>query len=162
MASGKSTVGRELAVMLNIPFYDLDQEIEQSEGKTITTLFSELGESYFRAREMELLQMLAVRQQPSVIATGGGLPCNPGAIDLLLSSGTVFYLKCDSATLLARLQHESSSRPLAPKNETELRQHLSTRESYYERAHLTVDGTLPVERVIDSIRHLIQPSASGA
>jgi shikimate kinase (EC 2.7.1.71) len=51
MGSGKTTVGKILSEKLNIPFYDLDYEIEKEEGRTINEIFKESGEAYFREIE---------------------------------------------------------------------------------------------------------------
>ena len=56
MGSGKSTVGNQLSKILNYNFKDLDTEIEQKEEKTISNIFSEKGEIYFRKKEGDILK----------------------------------------------------------------------------------------------------------
>ena len=69
--SGKSTVGKELAKSLELPFVDLDSEIEKSAGKTIPQIIDEQGEPAFRDRETAALLSMT-KKSPRVIALGGG------------------------------------------------------------------------------------------
>ena len=55
MGSGKSYWGRKLSEKLSLPFFDLDEQIESSEGKTISQIFAEEGEEYFRLLEKDTL-----------------------------------------------------------------------------------------------------------
>jgi len=75
MGSGKSTVGRILADKLGSGFVDMDEEIEQSQGQTISQIFSTLGESQFRKIETATIKRLLSTKKPLVISTGGGTPC---------------------------------------------------------------------------------------
>jgi shikimate kinase len=74
MGAGKTTVGRELARLLNWSFCDLDALIEARTGRTVPVLFAELGESAFRKLEMQSLRELfrALEDEPAVVALGGG------------------------------------------------------------------------------------------
>lgn len=74
MASGKSTYGKELAEDKGLPFWDLDECIEQREGRSISEIFEEEGEDYFRRREREVLHELCNEEDEFVLATGGGTP----------------------------------------------------------------------------------------
>ncbi|TMK21722.1 MAG: hypothetical protein E6G65_04425 [Actinobacteria bacterium] len=70
--SGKSTVGREVAGRLGVPFVDLDEEIERRHGSTVPEIFADEGEAAFRALEARELVEVS-RQDPSVVACGGGV-----------------------------------------------------------------------------------------
>ncbi|MFN5829806.1 MAG: shikimate kinase, partial [Bacteroidota bacterium] len=74
MGSGKTTVGKKLAAQLNYTFIDLDSYIEKQEGRSISELFNEHGENYFREVEHQCLQTL-LKLEKLVIACGGGTPC---------------------------------------------------------------------------------------
>ncbi len=74
MGSGKSTVGKKLASLLDWSFIDLDAKIEEESGKTIPELFRQFGEDHFRKIESIALQSLTTSKN-TVISTGGGTPC---------------------------------------------------------------------------------------
>lgn len=116
MGSGKSTVGKKAARALEFQFLDTDTLIEQEEGMTISRLFEEKGEAYFRQKETELVERMLTEQKGRVIATGGGLPMREGNKELLQKLGTVVYLKAEPETLLKRLSGDTT-RPLLQQGE---------------------------------------------
>lgn len=146
MGSGKSTVGKALAEKLNFPFKDLDSEIEILEGKTISQLFSEKGEIYFRKIENQLLKKILQNENNLVVATGGGTPCYGDTLEFLLASPKVtsIYLQTEIPELSKRLFPERKSRPLIShlKSEEEVfdfvRKHLFERSFYYNQADLII------------------------
>lgn len=111
MGSGKSTVGRKAARALEYTFLDTDALIEEQEGMTISKLFEEKGESYFREQESEMIRRLLNESRGKIIATGGGLPMKEGNGELLKELGTVIYLKAETDTLMKRLSGDTV-RPL--------------------------------------------------
>ena len=99
--SGKSTVGRAVAERVGRGFLDLDREIERREGRSISEIFAERGEHYFRQRERELTESL--RPLGSlIVAPGGGWITNSDVVALLRPPGRIIYLKVRPATALAR------------------------------------------------------------
>ena len=112
MGSGKSTVGRKAAKAVEYNFLDTDVLIEQEEGMSITKLFEEKGEPYFREKETETIRRLIEGPKGNIIATGGGLPMKEGNAELLKELGTVIYLKAETETLMKRLSGSGDSRPL--------------------------------------------------
>ncbi|MDO8848583.1 MAG: 3-dehydroquinate synthase [Coriobacteriia bacterium] len=110
MGAGKSTVGQLVAAQLGWPFADTDAVIERREGATVSQVFSERGEDGFRAAEHAALESL-VAQEPSVIATGGGVVLRPDNQALLKRMGTVVYLSVTPEEALARLG-DAGDRPL--------------------------------------------------
>lgn len=111
MGSGKSTVGRKAAKAVEYMFLDTDALIEKEEGMTISQLFEEKGEPYFREKETETIQRLIAEPKGNIIATGGGLPMKEGNAELLKELGTVIYLKAETDTLVKRLSGDTA-RPL--------------------------------------------------
>ena len=73
--SGKSTIGKSLALELSYPFIDLDLDIEKAEGRTIKQIFKQMHEGYFRQLESKALKKYCQSQDSFVMATGGGAPC---------------------------------------------------------------------------------------
>lgn len=90
-ASGKTTVGRQLARRLDMPFFDCDEAIEAAAGCSVSDIFACRGEAYFRELEHRTLETLC-RKESCVIATGGGAVLREDNRLLLRCSGTVFWL----------------------------------------------------------------------
>ncbi|MEM7050480.1 MAG: shikimate kinase [Acidobacteriota bacterium] len=112
MGAGKTSVGRMLGRRLQLPFRDLDQEIERTAGRRVAEIFAREGEAGFRRREREELEGQC--QSPRlVLATGGGTVVQPGIADRLRELGRVVWLRADFATLIERLERRARGvRPL--------------------------------------------------
>src|SRR3954452_6546055 len=108
--SGKSSVGRALAPLLNIPFVDLDEEVEQQSRRTVAEIFASGGEGAFRLAESRALAAAAASGR-SVVACGGGIVLDPSNRALLASSGVVVYLEAPVETLRSRVG-DGRGRPL--------------------------------------------------
>ena len=133
MGSGKTTVGKELATVLNYDFIDLDEVIENKYGK-ITDIFSQKGEKYFREIETQELKKFE-NQSNFVLSTGGGVILKDENIKILKDLGQVFYLSAKSETIYNRIKNQRH-RPLLntqnPKNTIE--EILSKRLEKYEKS----------------------------
>ena len=110
MGSGKTTIGKHLAKMFGLEFYDCDQELERMTGASVSLIFDLEGEAGFRVRENLLLKQLA-EKNGVLIATGGGTVCNEENRRLLRAHGLVVYLKTSIDNQLKRL-NKDKSRPL--------------------------------------------------
>lgn len=138
MGSGKSTLGKKLSELMNVSFIDLDSKIEESEGKSVSQIFKERGEEYFRNLEAEALRKTA-RIRNAVIATGGGAPCFYDNMEWMNENGVTVYLKAEPGELYHRLLKERETRPLlAHMGDVALFDYimssLAHREPYYARA----------------------------
>jgi 3-dehydroquinate synthase len=109
--TGKSTVGKEIAGNLRLPFVDLDRVIETNAGMSISSIMEASGEPAFRDLETAALKTV-IREQPSVIALGGGTLLRDENRLFAESSGQVILLMAKLPTLLERLQNDSGKRPL--------------------------------------------------
>ena len=156
MGSGKSTVGSLLADALHLPFVDLDQYIESSEGIDIPKIFSLVGESCFRAMELSALLEVMGNVGKCVLALGGGTLTAPGCLSIVKGSTFNIYLKATPETLAARLEGEREHRPLLQGDEPLAERISSLLEArsaaYAEAARLTVetDGLSP-DQIVDTI-----------
>lgn len=144
MGSGKTTAGKKLASLLGWSFIDLDKRVEEYAGKTITEIFSQSGEDYFRIIETQLLRNLKMCTK-TVISTGGGTPCYIDNMDYMIETGLTIYLKLTPAELKSRLSQSKGKRPLIKdldQNELTsfIEEKLVVREKWYERSDITVDG----------------------
>ena len=143
MGSGKTTIGRRLAIKLNQDFFDTDHEIIKKTGVSIDHIFDIEGEDGFRRRESEVLQSLCDMNN-IVIATGGGVVLLPQNRLVLKSTGVVIYL-LSSVDQLLRRTAKSKTRPLLQNSSD--RQKIITdivnaRDKYYrEVATIVIDTT---------------------
>jgi shikimate kinase len=146
MASGKSTIGQELAKTLSYEFIDLDVYIENKYNKTIKQLFEINGEEYFRIIENEALREVASIEGNIVIAAGGGTSCFYNSIDFMNKTGLTIYLKVEVAELVSRLIESKIDRPLLwGKSKQELNDYiirvLDERKKYYEKAKIIIESS---------------------
>lgn len=157
MGSGKTTVGQKLAQRLGWRFLDLDETIEHSLQRTITQIFADRGEPFFREIEYETLHRLIAEAdagRASVIALGGGTFAQFQNVQLIRSLGGVtIWLRCPPAELLFRCA-TMNNRPLF-RDEASFRQLYQEREPFYQQADFTVDTAgLKPEEVVESILRL--------
>lgn len=110
MGSGKTAVGRQLARMLGLEFYDSDVEIEARTGVDIPLIFEKEGEAGFRERECEVIDSLTARES-IVLATGGGAILMPVNREKLANRGCVVYLQTSVEQQLERTRY-GRQRPL--------------------------------------------------
>jgi len=110
MGAGKSTIGRHLAQMLHLEFFDSDQEIEARSGADISWIFDVEGEEGFRNREARVIHELT-EKQGIVLATGGGSVQSKEVRNRLSARGIVVYLETTIDKQVARTQRDKR-RPL--------------------------------------------------
>ena len=142
--SGKTTVGRQLARRLRIPFVDSDHVIEQRIGCSIRTFFEHEGEDVFRDIESQVLDELSAHFQ-GLLSTGGGAVLRPLNRERLHERGQVFYLRTTPEDVFRRLRHDRN-RPLLQVQDPmkKLRDLYETRDPLYrEAAHYVVETTRP-------------------
>lgn len=108
--SGKSTVGRQLARRLKLPFFDSDQVIEEQLGCTIREYFEREGEEPFRDVEEAVVDQLT-QKATGILSTGGGVVLRPANRLHLRERGQVIYLNSSPDELYRRLRHDVN-RPL--------------------------------------------------
>lgn len=141
MASGKTTIGKEIAKKLDIPFFDLDRSIELEEHLTVAQIFKLKGEVYFRKKEHAMFTELLKEKSSCVLSLGGGTPCYANNHLLLQAPDVVsVYLKASIQTIVNRLQH-SNERPLLTNVSdltTFVAQHVFERNYYYNFAKYKV------------------------
>ena len=162
MGSGKSAIGSFLSEKLQIPFYDLDSEIEKIEQISIAKLFQTKGEIYFRKTENEVLKKILALEENFVLSLGGGTPCYYNNHELLNATGILsIYLKATTDTLVKRLMNEKNSRPLLHNQEENslsdfINKHLFDRNFYYHQANkiITVDNK-SIEKIANEINSLL-------
>ena len=140
MGCGKSSVGRELSMLLSLPFVDLDDYIEEREGRSIRDIFESEGEASFRKMELEALREILFQESASepnqdagepgedspqtdypqakdmILALGGGTLTTPECAELVAEHTFCIYLKTSADELFRRLESESATRPMLNSN----------------------------------------------
>ncbi|WP_195939755.1 shikimate kinase [Romboutsia sp. 1001713B170131_170501_G6] len=111
MGSGKSVVGRKLAKELKMEYVDMDTKIEEIEKRSITDIFKEDGEVYFRNVETKLLKDLTTEDN-IIISTGGGIVSKNENIDILKNEQNVILLDASVSTIKKNISNEINKRPL--------------------------------------------------
>lgn len=142
MGSGKSLIGKGLAKKVKSEYLDLDDYIEIQEKKTISEIFEEKGEIYFRKKESYYLKKILEDNKNSIISLGGGTPCFAGNLEMLQKSNHTksVYLQTSLDELTSRLFKERNKRPLIAHIQTTdelkdfVRKHLFERSFYYNQA----------------------------
>ena len=114
--------------------------IVASEGRSIPEIFREAGEARFRQLEADTIESLKLKSG-DVIATGGGLPCRDGRMEVLRELGTVVWLDGDVRELHERASRTGNRPMLESRSMTEVQELYRSRQPYYRRAHITIDTT---------------------
>jgi shikimate kinase len=160
MGSGKTYWGKQLADKLQMPFFDLDMVVTQTENKSISEIFSEYGEEYFRRKERANLEKLIDDNTSMILSCGGGTPCFFNNIELMKKYGTVVWLNTDVDILVKRLLLEKNQRPLLKSiADDEMKsfiiRKLNERRMYYQQSDITLDNEskLSTNEFIQTILH---------
>jgi shikimate kinase len=152
--AGKSVVGEELAGRLGVPFVDLDRVIEAAQGRSVPEIFEAEGETRFRALEAAALTG-ASRQDPSVVACGGGVVLEPANRITLRNTGTAVFLDVPLDQLQTRVR-PAADRPLI-RERGDLERLLAEREPLYREfaAHVVDASGTPgdvAEAIVEELR----------
>ena len=165
MGSGKSKTAEALSKLLKYQSFDLDVLISQQVGKSISTIFAESGEDYFRLLEKEALHKTA-EVSSSVIATGGGTPCFFDNMDWMNQHGITIYLQANAGLLFHRLSASKQGRPLIENlGDIELMEqisgHLAVRSKYYTQSMITMNAvSLNVKILAEEIISFVKSKSS--
>jgi len=139
--AGKSTLGPALARKLDVPFVELDQEIERDAGISLSEIFLLYGQQGYRRYERRCLERVIESHERCVIASGGSIVSEPATYDLLLSTCFTVWLKAAPEEHMARVVAQGDTRPMAGNAQAmeDLRRILDGRGMLYGQADATVD-----------------------
>jgi shikimate kinase len=158
MGVGKTTIGKQIAVLNKVVFIDTDSQIEKKTAKSINEIFETDGEFAFRKLETDTIRSI---DRKAIIACGGGLPVHNNNIEYLKYNGTVIYLKASAKTLIKRLEKNKNKRPIINKLRNDkllefIHRILKERERTYKQADYTIEtDNKTVNEVLREINSLL-------
>lgn len=140
MGAGKTTIGRRLSRVLNLPFVDADAEIEKAAGQSVEEIFETYGEDHFRDGERKVIARI-LQDGPQVVATGGGAFMNQAIRTSIAETSLSIWLKADADLLVKRVGRRPS-RPLLKQGDPAeiLRELIKKRYPVYEQADIVIQS----------------------
>ena len=144
MGSGKSKVGKIVAEQLHLKYIDLDEFIEESEQRSVSDIFNNSGETYFRELEQQYLKEI-MKEDNILVSTGGGTPTFHNLIETMNEVGETIYLQCCTEILFKRLHENKEKRPMISElSDKSLKRYienkLSERKIFYTKATHTISN----------------------
>ncbi len=158
--AGKSTLGRRLAEARDMPFHELDREIERSAGLGLREIFELHGQPGFRRLERSVLERLVATGEAMVIATGGGIVAEPDTYTLLLRTCFTVWVRTTPEEHMRRVIDQHDMRPMQDNRQSmaDLRSILASREVLYARADAVLDTSgHSVDESLRALQRLFGP-----
>jgi XRE family transcriptional regulator, aerobic/anaerobic benzoate catabolism transcriptional regulator len=163
---GKSTLGQLLAKQIDVPFIELDREIERRSGATLSEIFDMFGQETFRRAEREALDDVLRQHKHFVIATSGSIVTEPGTMELLLASCFTVWVRAEPEEHMKRVMAQGDMRPMANSARAmeDLVSILKSREPLYAKAEvaLTTSGRTPEQNLAELMRVIATPETQSA
>ncbi|MBU0468836.1 MAG: shikimate kinase [Candidatus Omnitrophica bacterium] len=138
MASGKSSVSKELSLALDKEMVSSDDLIVEKEGRSIKDIFERSGEEYFRKLEVDVIQEVS-KKENVIIDCGGGVVMNPVNVENLKKNGVLVYLSISPELVYARIKG-TKDRPLLNVEDpvAKIKELLEHRRPFYEKADFII------------------------
>lgn len=158
--AGKTTIGAAAANELEVPFFELDKEIERLSGTSLGSILELYGQPAYRRYEMKALQELLAAQPRFIVATGGSLVSESATYELLLRSCFTVWVRTTPEEHMQRVLNQGDLRPVAQSGAgslqamDDLRRILEERSELYGRADATIDTT--GKSIRESVRDLLE------
>ena len=159
MGVGKTTIGKRLAKKLNYAFADIDKIIEKQEGESISSIFRNKGEDYFRKIEKQIT-LIELKKNNSVISLGGGAFLNSTVRQYSKKHSISFWLDVPIEILVKRLK-KSKNRPVLAKEKTDdsIKKIYFIRKKFYNKADYRIKcKTLTLKQIIEKILNFYEKS----
>ena len=148
MGAGKTTVAAALGRRLGWRTEDVDERIEARARRSVSAIFVQEGEGYFRQVERDVLREL-LPERNVIVATGGGTFVDPDNRALMLSDGAVAWLDLPLSRVIERIPPDGR-RPLAA-DPIQMEQLYLRRRLAYTDAHVRIDATAPVDEMVERL-----------
>lgn len=157
--AGKSTLGKMLADDLDVPFVELNQEIERVAGCGLAEIHNLLGASAYRRYERRALEETIQLYPDAVIATPGGVVSDPANYNLLLGHCYTVWLQASADEHMDRVLAQGDMRPMSGNREAmdDLKRILAERAAFYGKADLAFDtGHKPLAQAYTELRQALR------
>jgi XRE family aerobic/anaerobic benzoate catabolism transcriptional regulator len=161
--AGKTTIGAALARELNVPFFELDREIERLSGTALASVIELYGQQAYRRYELQALQQLLEAHPHFIVATGGSIVSETATYELLLRHCFTVWIRAAPEEHMARVIAQGDRRPMAGSAQAmeDLRRILAERTPLYQRADATIDTSAQsVDATVRKLKRLL-PKAKG-
>ena len=139
--TGKSTVGKILSQIVQLPYIEMDEKIIEKDGSNIEQIFANKGEEYFRNIESKILTEIS-SNKGYIVSTGGGVPIKNENREIMLKSGFVVNLTASANNILLRVKKDGNIiRPLLGKKSSieSIKNMMVERKDIYKFAQLTLN-----------------------
>ena len=157
--AGKSTLGRAAGDALDLPFLELNREIEDHSGMPVSEVMALYGQEGYRKLESQALQRVIATHDSVILAVAGGIVAEPMTYNTLLSNFHTVWVKASPEEHMKRVQAQGDDRPMAgnPEAMEQLRALLVSREPLYDRAEARLDTTgRSFDQSLDDLMALIE------
>ena len=158
--AGKSSLGAKLAAALDMPFIELDAEVEREAGAKLGEVFAMYGQEAYRRFERRALERVLRAHESAVIAVGGSLVTDPDTYRLLLDSCRTIWLKAKPEDHMSRVMAQGDLRPFKGRSAAleEIRTLLADRDRLYARADTTIDTSgRPLKAALEELKGKVKP-----
>ena len=139
MASGKSSIGKVLSKTMNIPFLDVDKEIELHEKRSVKSIFENSGERYFRKLESKIIIENLKEKKSTVIALGGGAVLNAAVRKNGYEKSISDWLDVNIESIIKRVKKNQNRPLIEKKSDEEIKKIYEKRLKYYEMSKIHID-----------------------
>ncbi|NVK32529.1 MAG: helix-turn-helix transcriptional regulator [Gammaproteobacteria bacterium] len=157
--AGKSTLGAAVGKLLDVPFVELNREIEETAGMPVNELLSFYGPEGYRKLEHEALTKVIASHHTVILAVAGGIVAEPSTYNELLNHFHTVWVRAHPEEHMNRVRAQGDKRPMAgnPEAMIQLRGLLSSREPLYARADQTLDTAgRSIEQSVKDLQQLIE------
>jgi len=154
MGCGKTTVGTELATIMNYDFIDTDELIEKKQETTIKEIFETHGEAYFRDLEHEACKKVADMKN-CVISTGGGAMTFKRNVEAIKKGSKVFFLDASFSVISERIGADGT-RPLFKDRDKAKHLYEERKEKYIAAADYIIDANMSVNQIVLNITDILK------
>ncbi len=154
MGSGKTTIGKNLAVKLKRRFFDSDHEVEKASGLSILEVFQKYGENYFRNGEKKIITRLLSMEEKHILSIGGGAFMNEELREFINKNNISVWLDADYEVLYSRLKNNWKNRPLLNGHNlrNRIKELIDERKKIYSLSHLHIKvGRLRANEITEEI-----------